>query len=193
MPGFNSFLLGHGRFSAAIQESTPPDSDDEFETEASRKRRLQQERRRARQVSRIYGAVMTRKDTEQILEMLKRLKSDIDAQIESFHDMGVASSEKERKEGIGEFTVRSQLILKNSMKVSDQFENAHGAAQILSEAFIDLSKAMVGAFQGNGKVDVQDVQGVVAVYQRQIKKPLDDAIKELGKGLGRKDGWSDPE
>ncbi|CAN9107460.1 unnamed protein product [Alternaria alternata] len=153
MPGFTSFLLGHGRFSAAVQDSTPPESDNELETEASRKRRLQQELRRARQVSRIYSTVLTRKDTEQTLGTLKQLESDIDAQIESFHDMGVAS-QKKRREIVNEFTTRGQFVLQN---------------------------------------DVQGVRDVVAVYQRQIKKPLGDAIKELGKALRRKDDWTDLE
>ncbi|KAL1795184.1 hypothetical protein ACET3X_007000 [Alternaria dauci] len=192
MPGFTSFLLGHGRFSAALQDSTSPQSDDEFETDASKKRRRKQERRRARQVSRIYGTVLTRKDTEQTLGTLKQLESDIDAQIESFHDMGVAF-EKKRKEIIDEFTTRGQSILQNGLKVSDTFGNAQGAVQALSEAFMEMSRTMVSGRRENGKVDIQSVQGVVAVYQWQVKKPLGDVVKELGKALRRQDGWSDPE
>ncbi|CAG5170008.1 uncharacterized protein ALTATR162_LOCUS7115 [Alternaria atra] len=190
MPGFTSFLLSQGRFSAAVQEPTPPHSD-ESETEASKKCRLHQERRRARQLSRIYGTVMTRKDIEHTLGMLKQLKSDIAAQIESFHDMGVAS-EKKRKEAISEFYTRGQLILGDGVKVIGQFEDAQGAVQIVSEGFMELSRAMVGCEQANGKVDVMDVEGIVTIYQRQIDKPLSDVIKEVGKTLGRKEGWSDP-
>ncbi|RYO62256.1 hypothetical protein AA0116_g4415 [Alternaria tenuissima] len=177
MPGFTSFLLGHGRFSAAVQDSTPPESDNELETEASRKRRLQQELRRARQVSRIYSTVLTRKDTEQTLGTLKQLESDIDAQIESFHDMGVAS-QKKRREIVNEFTTRGQFVLQNGIKVLERFGNAQGPVQVLLEAFTELNKG---------------VRDVVAVYQRQIKKPLGDAIKELGKALRRKDDWTDLE
>lgn len=192
MPGFTSFLLGHGRFSAAVQDSTPPESDNELETEASRKRRLQQELRRARQVSRIYSTVLTRKDTEQTLGTLKQLESDIDAQIESFHDMGVAS-QKKRREIVNEFTTRGQFVLQNGIKVLERFGNAQGPVQVLLEAFMELNKVMVDGRRENGMVDVQGVRDVVAVYQRQIKKPLGDAIKELGKALRRKDDWTDLE
>lgn len=189
MPGFTSFLLGRGLL-GADQDATEPHSDDEFESEASKKYRLQQERRRARRLSRFYGTVMTRKDTEHTLALLKQLKSNIDTQIERFHDMGVAS-EKKRKEGIKEFTMLSQGILKDGVKVADQFGNPQGPSQTFSEGFTELNRAMVAARQENGKVDFGDVESIVTVYQ-QIKKPLGEMIKDIGKALGKKEAWSDP-
>jgi inorganic triphosphatase YgiF len=189
MPGFTSFLIGHGPF-AADQDVTPPQSDDEFETEALKKHRLQQERRRARQTSHIYGTLMTRKDAECTLALLKQLKSDIDAQIERFHDTGVAS-EKKRKEHISEFTKLGQSILKSGTKVIDRFGNVQGALQTFSEVFTELNRAMVAGGRENGKVDILDAKGIVTVYQ-QAKKPLGDMVKDIGKALGKKEAWSDP-
>jgi hypothetical protein len=126
------------------------------------------------------------------LGTLKQLESDIDAQIESFHDMGVAS-QKKRREIVNEFTTRGQFVLQNGIKVLERFGNAQGPVQVLLEAFTELNKVMVDGRRENGMVDVQGVRDVVAVYQRQIKKPLGDAIKELGKALRRKDDWTDLE
>jgi hypothetical protein len=188
MPGFNSFFLGHRPRSTISSDSPSPYSDDEseFETEASKNYRLQQERRHTGQVTSIYGTVMIRNDTERILTMLKRLNSDVETQIENFHDIGV-TAEKKRKEAIGYFNKQNQRILEDGTKVLQRFRSAQGPLRELSEALGQLRSAVVGA-----GVDVKDLEGIVVLYQRGFQKSLRDVIKEFERALGRKQGWRDP-
>jgi hypothetical protein len=45
--------------------------------------------------------------------------------------------------------------------------------------------------QGEGKMDVADVERVVVVYQRRGLGPLRELIKGVERALRRKDGWVD--
>jgi hypothetical protein len=131
---------------------------------------------------------MTRSETEQTLHLLQRLKSDIDAQIENFHDMGFMDK-KERIPAIKTFVDSGHRVWSDGSRAVMRFRSAQGIVGEVAEG-LGLLKNGLGE-QGEGKMDVADVERVVVVYQRRVLGPLRELIKGVERALRRKDGWVD--
>ena len=165
------------------------DSEPDFETLASKKHHLQLQKRLARQVTNIYGTVMTRSDADQTLTLLKAVKSHIDAQVEVFHDLGLMSL-IERNKAIELFVKKSQSVYQDGSRAVQKFRSAQGPVGDVAEGL-----GLLGKYKGckNGELEMWDVECVVVIYQRRILKPLKEVVKEIEKVVGREDGWTDPQ
>ncbi|RMZ66919.1 hypothetical protein GMOD_00002298 [Pyrenophora seminiperda CCB06] len=191
MPGFTSVLLGHGAV-FSLRPDTPPQSDNDSELEAPlfKKRRLNQERRRARQGLRLYGTIWSRQDMTKMQSELQNLEYEISAQIERYHDLGLARHKQvvinKFKKEIERVDERVQLVLK-------KFEHAdwEGAVKELGVGAGELRR--IGVLGVNGKgMNMLAVRELVTVYQRLLIVPLKQLRRDVKDSLGNKGGWKDP-
>jgi len=190
MPGFTSFYLkGRMANATAPQTDFAYDSEPDFETLASKKHHLQLQKRLARQVTNIYGTVMTRSDANQTLTLLKAVKSHIDAQVEAFHDLGLMSL-IERNKAIELFVRKSQSVYQDGSRAVQKFRSAQGPVGDVAEGL-----GLLGKYKGakNGELEMWDVECMVVIYQRRVLKPLKEVVKEIEKVVGREEGWTDPQ
>jgi hypothetical protein len=134
-----------------------------------------------------------------VLKTLKHLNSSISARAETY-EYALLSSKLKRQAFIQELISRARMINHDFTAVLEQFRHGdvQGLVKVLAEGFEELSRLMIAAGdgaaagKGEGGMDLDEIEKIVVVYQRQIKKPLGEMVRYVGKVLGRKEGWRDP-
>jgi hypothetical protein len=192
MPGFTSFLLSSTPLYTTLSSPTPceADSESEHESPSARKPRLAL----GRQTTSVYGATLSRAKTERTLQTLKRLNSSLNAQAETYQ-YALLSSKLKRLAFVAEFVSRAQGIHRDDAIVLQQFqtEGVGGAVHALSDGFTELGQLTAAAANGDGAMDLGEMEKVVVVYRRRLQKPLGEMIRCMREVLRRKEGWRDAE
>ncbi|EDU50931.1 hypothetical protein PtrSN002B_008955 [Pyrenophora tritici-repentis] len=191
MPGFTSFILGHGHFTSFKPDSPPPsDYDSEPETAKSKKRRLQEERRRAKQVSSFYDTTQSRANMEKMLGVARSLYAEISAQIDLFHDLGLV---EEKGAIIREFETGNGRIIAGAKEILDRFEKGGGRGVVkeLEAGAAELRRVVTTGSEGDA-MDRCVMLEVLSVYRMLVIGPVKQMKKDMKTALRKKKGWTDP-